>query len=106
MHQHGVISTMAVRMKSDEDGHELVHTNGNFDGTKQLPADNRPINNGTAANESPMDDQQETSFGTTSIEPSSANTPPHKNANIANAYTTNDQDKTMVNFEPTETNIE
>jgi hypothetical protein len=42
----------------DEDGHESVHTSGNFDATKQLPADNRPINNGTAADEPPIDDQQ------------------------------------------------
>ncbi len=91
---------------SDEVGHKLVHTSRNFDAIKQLPADNHPINNGTAANESPIDDQEETSFGTTSIETSSAKSPPHNNANVANAYTTNDQDKTVVNVEPTETNVE
>ncbi len=91
---------------SDEDGHKLVHTIGNFDATEQLPADNCPINNGTAADESPIDDQQETYFSTTPIEPSSANTSPHNYANVANAYTTNNQDNTVVKFEPTETNVE
>jgi hypothetical protein len=84
----------------------LVHTSRNFDTTKQLPADNRPIDNGTAANESSIDDQQETSFGSTSVEQSSANSPPCNNANVANAYTTNELDKTVVNFEPTETDVE
>ncbi len=91
---------------SDEDGHKLVHTSRNFDATEQLPADNCPINNGTAADESPIDNQQEISFGTTSVELSSANTPPHNNAYVPNAYMKNDQDKTVVNFEPTETDIE
>jgi hypothetical protein len=91
---------------SDEDGQELVHTSRNFDAAEQLPADNHPINNGTTTDEPPIDDQQETYFGTTSVEPSPANTPPHNNANIANAYTMNDQDKTVVNFEPTETDVE
>ena len=53
-----------------------------------------------------IDDQQETSFSTTSIEPSSANTPPHNNANVTNAYTTNGQDKAVVNFEQTKTDVE
>jgi hypothetical protein len=85
-----------VQETSDVDGHKPVHTSGNFNATEQLPADNRDnrlVINGTTANASPKDDQQQSSIGTTSLEPSSANNPPHNNATVANAYTRDDQDK-------------